>query len=243
MKPSVHLQHIATGRLWVGCCTGEPQPETFIRFGCGDFWVGRDSDSEIRLDHHSVSSRHAVLRVVDARLYVNDQDSTNGTQVNDGPRQGRRGRPRAGEPPLNWIEIRPSDLLTFGEEAVRILWVGEGSSPFTPAHLAWNGGAAVKMAGAILDGAGLSDLPILADALEEAGCTCTIALACFRRGEKSAVSDYLFEHILGRKPPATVVNSRPMAKCPLPRYMPDPIACEALAPHHPGGPTSTNADQ
>ena len=40
-----------------------------------------------------------------------------------------------------------------------------------PAWLTWNGGAVPKMAQAVLAEARFSDLPILADALEEAGCT------------------------------------------------------------------------
>jgi hypothetical protein len=39
-----------------------------------------------------------------------------------------------------------------------------------PAWLAWNGGAVRKMAQAIYDGRRFADLPVLADALEDAGC-------------------------------------------------------------------------
>jgi hypothetical protein len=222
MKPCVHLGHVATDRIWVGSCTGEPQPNNFIRLGCGDFGVGRSPESELLLDHYSVSRRHAVLRVIDIRLYYNDLYSRNGTQVNNGPHRGWGDRPRPDEPPLNWLEIRPSDLVKFGEEALRVLWVGEGPSPFTPAHLAWNGGTVVKMASAILDGGCFDDLPILADALEESGCACPVALREFRRGEKAAAADYLLGQLLGTIRPATLVNSRPMAPCPLPRYMPNP---------------------
>jgi hypothetical protein len=108
------------------------------------------------------------------------------------------------------------------EVGLRILWVGEGLSPFTPAHLAWSGGTVVKMASSIWDDACFSDLPVLADALEEAGCTCAAALACFRKGAKSVTTDYLLELILGRLPPATVIDSRPMAKLTWDRDMPDP---------------------
>jgi hypothetical protein len=40
-----------------------------------------------------------------------------------------------------------------------------------PAWLVWNGGVVRKMAQAIYDARRFTDLPILADALEEAGCT------------------------------------------------------------------------
>jgi hypothetical protein len=213
MKPSVHLQHVATGRRWVGRCTGEPQPGNFIRFGCGDFWVGSNPGSDILLDPPSVCPRHAIVRVIDTRLHF----LRDGTQVNDcrvGP---------------NWIEVHPPGVLTFGSEVgLRILWVGEGLSPFTPALLAWNGGTAVKMARAIVDGARFSDLPILADALEEAGCTCAAALACLRKGERSVTADYLLELLLGRLPPATVIDSRPVAQLKWDRNMPDPRANDNL---------------
>jgi hypothetical protein len=228
MKPSVHLQEIAAGRRWVGHCTDGPQPGCFIRSGCGDFWVGRSPDSEIVLAHQSVSRRHAVLRVIDARLYCNDLHSRNGTRVNDAPVRSSGFPPRPDEPPLNWMEIRPADRLAFAEVAVRVLWVGEGTSPFTPAHLAWNDGAVVKMAAAVLDGGGFRDLPVLADALQEAGCTCAVALAEFRRGDKSAVAEHLLELLLGRTPPATAVDSRTMARCPLPPHMPESLAWEDL---------------
>jgi hypothetical protein len=40
-----------------------------------------------------------------------------------------------------------------------------------PTWLAWNGGAVVTLAQSIYDGSKFANLPILADALEEAGCT------------------------------------------------------------------------
>jgi hypothetical protein len=53
-----------------------------------------------------------------------------------------------------------------------------------PAWLAWNGGTVVKMAAAIYDERRFSDLPILADALEDAGCTDADILAhCRGPGE------------------------------------------------------------
>jgi hypothetical protein len=45
------------------------------------------------------------------------------------------------------------------------------SHPAETSWLSWNGGAVAKMARAISDERGWHDLPILADALEEAGCT------------------------------------------------------------------------
>jgi len=44
-------------------------------------------------------------------------------------------------------------------------------APLQPEWLAWNGGTIVQLAQAIYDERRFEDLPILADALEEAGCT------------------------------------------------------------------------
>jgi hypothetical protein len=228
MKPSVHLQHVATGALWVGHCTGEPQPGNFIRFGCGDFWVGRKDDCEIRLEDDSVSRRHATLRLIDNRLYFDDNHSRMGVQVNDKPRQVRKKRGDGAERDEKWTETHASDLLRFGNVAVRILWAGEGLSPFTPAHLAWNNRTAVQLARLIVNEARFDHLPILADALEEAGCSDPVALACFRKGVKSTTTDYLLQHILGATPSFTVVHSRPMGRRPRPQYMHDPVAAECF---------------
>jgi hypothetical protein len=224
MKPSVHLEQIAPRKLWIGCCTGDPQPENFITLGCGDFSVGRAISDDITLSDISVSRRHATLRVIDKRLSIQDNRSTNGTRINDGPQMGGRWfEPPPADPVVNWVEIQPSDLLRFGNVSVRILWVGEGMAPFTPPHLAWNGGIVAAMAGAILEDKLFGDLPILADALEDAGCCDGFALACFRRGEPSASVHYLLKLLLGVAPTPTIVNSRPMAKCPMPPYIHDPI--------------------
>ena len=53
-----------------------------------------------------------------------------------------------------------------------------------PSWLAWNGGTVAKLAAAIYDGRRFADLPILADALEDAGCADAAILAhCRGPGE------------------------------------------------------------
>jgi serine phosphatase RsbU (regulator of sigma subunit) len=62
----------------------------------GDLVVGRGSESDIRLDHRSVSRRHAVVAVDGARVTVTDLGSRNGTRVDGarvtGPTEVRAGR-------------------------------------------------------------------------------------------------------------------------------------------------------
>lgn len=45
--------------------------------------IGRGDDCDIKLTDHSVSRRHARIESIDDGFYVSDQNSTNGTFVND----------------------------------------------------------------------------------------------------------------------------------------------------------------
>jgi hypothetical protein len=73
----------------------------------------------------------------------------------------------------------PSQRSTVlaAERAVQAGWLrdlfGTSTDPVavSPSWLAWNGGVVVSMAQAIYDKRRFADLPILADALEDAGCT------------------------------------------------------------------------
>ncbi len=48
----------------------------------GDYLVGRGADAHIRLRDKAVSERHAVLRITDDGVFVEDLGSSNGTLVN-----------------------------------------------------------------------------------------------------------------------------------------------------------------
>jgi hypothetical protein len=66
------------------------------------------------------------------------------------------------------------------------LWDGTRFRPMdlNPAWLAWNDGTVVKLAKAIDAGRRFADLPILADALEQAGCDDEGILAHCRSGRE-----------------------------------------------------------
>ncbi len=149
--------------------------------------------------------------MVDASLHVQDHDSTNGTYLNGARVEG-------------WQEARPGDRIEFGSLAMSVLWVGEGQSPIAPEHLAWNDGMVVKLAVAIREEQSWADLPVLADALEESGCTDRVLLSWFRRAERSGVGDYFLELLPGGNVSGAFVHGRPMARCPLPDDMTGPIA-------------------
>ena len=67
--------------------------------------VGRDGTCDVRLDHSTVSGRHAeVVRVEGGRLYVTDCATTNGTYV----LAGREWRA------IRQAVVEPTDRLRFG---------------------------------------------------------------------------------------------------------------------------------
>jgi pSer/pThr/pTyr-binding forkhead associated (FHA) protein len=68
----------------------------------GDNLIGRDKLSQIRLDSSSVSSQHAVIRLENNHLTLQDLKSTNATRVN-----GKRIREQ---------ELRHGDVITLGTE-------------------------------------------------------------------------------------------------------------------------------
>jgi hypothetical protein len=53
----------------------------------GEIVIGRSSQSQIQIDHESVSRRHARLIHTEAGISLSDLGSTNGTYVNDEPIQ------------------------------------------------------------------------------------------------------------------------------------------------------------
>jgi hypothetical protein len=71
-------------------------------------------------------------------------------------------------------------------------------SPLDPSWLAWNGGTVPRMAQAIYDDRRFSDLPILADALEEAGCSNPDILAHCRSEGPHVRGCWVVDLILGK---------------------------------------------
>jgi hypothetical protein len=66
-----------------------------------------------------------------------------------------------------------------------------------PTWLAWNGGALVKLAQAIYDERRFGDLPVLADALEEAGCMDADILGHCRSGGEHVRGCWVVDLVLG----------------------------------------------
>ena len=75
----------------------------------GHHVLGSSSDVDLTLVMPTISRRHAELDVRENRLFVRDLHSSNGTQVDGRPVQGR-------------TEARPGQSIQFGE--VRLLKIG-----------------------------------------------------------------------------------------------------------------------
>jgi hypothetical protein len=76
-------------------------------------------------------------------------------------------------------------------------WLGEHAPlPIDPRWLTWNEGTVRKLAQAIRDGRCFGDLPILADALEEAGCANPDVLAHFREQANHTRRCWLVDRVL-----------------------------------------------
>jgi len=87
----------------------------------------------------------------------------------------------------------------------QVLWLhdifGNPFRPITidPSWLEWNGGTVVKLAQAIYDERAFDRLPILADALEEAGCSDQDILGHCRSGGGHVRGCWVVDLVLGKK--------------------------------------------
>jgi hypothetical protein len=111
----------------------------------------------------------------------------------DAARAARSARSRAGSPNGSASRERQAPLLrdVFG-------------NPFRPARLdpawlRWGDCVVAKMARAIYDGGRFGDLPVLADALEEAGCTEGSVLGHCRRPGEHVKGCWVVDLLLGKE--------------------------------------------
>jgi hypothetical protein len=105
------------------------------------------------------------------------------------------------------ITTRPYSAARSAERAAQAALLRDvlGPLPFRPAPavdpswLRWNGGTVAKLAAAIYDGRRFADLPILADALEDAGCADAAILAHCRGGGEHVRGCWAVDLLTGRR--------------------------------------------
>lgn len=85
---------------WLVSFDRRPEGEDFRIFNCENI-IGAAPVCNVRIDHDSVSSRHAVISCRDGNFYIRDLGSTNGTYLNGIRLEGE-------------MLISDGDSITFG---------------------------------------------------------------------------------------------------------------------------------
>jgi hypothetical protein len=124
--------------------------------------LGRMQEAEVRLLDYSISRLHAELTHDDRGVWVTALQTRNGTSLN--------ARQLA---PADTREMHRWDMLRIAAVALRLVDAGA----IDPGWLAHADGAALRLARAIAAAQDFTALPVLGDALEEAGCDIQAVLA------------------------------------------------------------------
>lgn len=98
-----------------------------------------------------------------------------------------------------WDEVQ-AESLNEQVELIREVF-GNPFRPITvdPNWLGWEGGQVVRLAGAIYEGRTFEQMPILADALEEAGCQDREMLDHCRQGAQHVRGCWVLDLLLGKR--------------------------------------------
>lgn len=71
--------------------------------------IGRESDNSVVIDNKLASRHHCVIQKIQEAYYLKDEDSTNGTFLND-----------ARIPSDKWVKLNPGDKITVGNSSMVI---------------------------------------------------------------------------------------------------------------------------
>jgi hypothetical protein len=135
--------------------------------------IGRGPQADIRLDRLALNRRPCQARWDGCRVWVQDLESRNGTDLNGPP---FRGGTRLGSPEGSLL--RQGDVLHLGGVRLRL----GAPSRVEAAWLVRQGGLVESVARHAEEPGDFGGLPVLADALEEVGCTDADLLAHCRSG-------------------------------------------------------------
>ncbi len=135
--------------------------------------IGRGKDADIYLGLAAVGRQHCQVHWDGCHVWVHDLASRCGTYING--EHARDGVPVV-EPAGSLLRL--GDVLRSGPVRLRL----RTASRIEPSWLTWQGGLVVSMARWMYESRDFSDMPILADALEDAGCPNQDILAHCRSG-------------------------------------------------------------
>jgi hypothetical protein len=110
-----------------------------------------------------------------------------------------RGWRAGGSNACNWQAIKADEGVIHTDLLRDIFGNPFRSVPIDPSWLTWNGGTIPRLAEAIYDERRLSDLPILADALEEAGCSEPAILSHCRSDGPHVRGCWVIDLLLGKE--------------------------------------------
>lgn len=92
--------------------------------------------------------------------------------------------------------VAPRDKSVHRKEIWDLVQIAQSWAMIEPAWLTWNDGTVLRLAQAIAEEGNYAALPILADALEEAGCTNTALLGHCRSGGPPLRNSWVVDLIL-----------------------------------------------
>jgi hypothetical protein len=149
--------------------------------------IGRGRHADIDLDNPFVSRQHCEIDWNGCRVWVSELVGGGLTAIISGTSHGNvysAGR-----------LLRLGDVLRLGPVHLRL----GTSSRVDPAWLRWHDGLLVSMAQKMYDSRDFRDRPVLADALEEAGCSDQNILGhCRQPGGEHVRGCWLVDLLLGR---------------------------------------------
>ena len=146
------------------------------------FLVGRQPDCNLVLSTLTTSRRHFTITRTGWDISVTDLGSLNGTFVNG---------VRITDQP---VHARIGDWIHAGQNEIRIIPVGL----VDPVWLAWNDGIVTRIAQSIDALGRFGDLPILHDALLDAGCDSEAILQHLRSPGTHTRGCWVVDLLLGR---------------------------------------------
>jgi FHA domain len=176
--------------------------------------VGRSPTNSVRLPEIWVSRTHCVFLLDGEGVWVDDRSRQGIFQGLERIRV-QRSRPRKGD----YFHVRPGEVLSMGDYAVHV----DPCEPVNPSWLAWKESTVVRIARAIRDEKSYDDLPILGDALEDAGCDNEGVLHHCRKPGRHVHACWVLDWILGKEVSERAANTgacgrpldRPAARAPV----------------------------